>query len=88
MLRLGRRVRRPALVTLVTRQGCHQCELDLPVVQRAAREAGVAFELRDVDSDDGWRAEWGAKVPVVLIDGVEHGFWAVDEQRLRQALRG
>ena len=89
------------VVTLVTRSGCHLCELAHPVVAQAAAEAGVRFEVLDVDADlapmsDGaptrnaafWSdaASWSDKVPVVLLDGVEHAYWQVDRKALRRAL--
>lgn len=77
------------LVTLVTRTGCHLCELAQPVVEQAAADAGVRFEVLDVDADlapmtDA--ASWSDKVPVVLLDGVEHAYWQVDRKALRRAL--
>ena len=84
---LGRR-KRPKVVTFVTRQGCHLCEVAEPVVRRIAGEAGVAFEVRVVDADPADRAAWTDKVPVVLLDGREHAYWQVDEKSLRRALRG
>jgi hypothetical protein len=39
-----------------------------------------------VDGDPELRAEYGDRVPVILIDGCEHGYWKVEEQRLRAAL--
>ena len=82
-----RRRKRPATVTFVTRAGCHLCEVAEPVVRRAAAEAGVAFEVRDVDADPADRAAYTDKVPVVLLDGVEHAYWQIDEKALRRALR-
>jgi hypothetical protein len=41
-----------------------------------------------VDADPELRAEYGDRVPVILVDGREHGFWTVQEQRLRAALGG
>ena len=73
------------VVTLVTRVGCHLCEQAAPRVARAARDAGAAYQLLDVDVDPG-PAEWSVKVPVVLLDGVEHAYWEVDEKALRAAL--
>ena len=32
------------------------------------------------------RAEYGDRLPVVLLDGAEHSYWAVDEPRLRADL--
>ncbi len=78
----------PAQVVLVTRAGCTLCAEAEPVVARAAADAGVPLVVHDVDADPDDRARWSDKVPVVLLDGVEHAFWRVDEQVLRRALRG
>ena len=32
------------------------------------------------------RAEFGDRLPVVLLDGREHSYWEVDEDRLRTDL--
>lgn len=82
-----RRRQRPQLVTFVTRAGCHLCEVAEPVVRAAAADAGVAFEVRDVDASAQDVAAWSDKVPVVLVDGREHAYWTVDERALRKALR-
>ena len=63
---------------------CAQAE---PVVARAAADAGLVLEVRDVDADPADRARWSDKVPVVLLDGEEHAYWTVDERVLRKALR-
>ena len=82
-----RRPARPSAVVLVTRAGCTLCERAEPVVARAAADAGVSLEVRDVDADPGDLARWSDKVPVVLLDGVEHAYWRVDERVLRRALQ-
>ncbi|MGH3610816.1 MAG: glutaredoxin family protein, partial [Pseudonocardiaceae bacterium] len=51
-------------------------------------ELDVAWHTSDVDADPELRAEYGDRVPVILIDGREHGFWSVEEPRLRAALTG
>jgi len=75
------------LVTLVTRQGCSLCTEAEPVVARLAAAAGVPLEVRDIDGEPAL-AEWSDHVPVVLLDGVEHSRWWVEERALRDALRG
>jgi glutaredoxin len=75
------------VVTFVTRQGCSLCEVAEPIVRTVAQDAGVAFEIRDVDASAADVAAWSDKVPVVLLDGREHAFWTVDEKVLRKALR-
>ena len=75
-------------MVLVTRGGCSRCGAAEPVVRRAAADAGLLLEVRDVDADPALRAAYTDKVPVVLLDGVEHAYWTVDEKVLRRALRG
>ena len=55
------------------------------MVQRVVAEAGRQLEVLDVDADPAL-AQWSDHVPVVLIDGVLHARWWVDEAELRAAL--
>jgi glutaredoxin len=73
-------------VTVMSRAGCHLCEVAEADVARICGELGVAWTTEDVDTDAEWRAEYGDRVPVILVDGAEHGYWRVEEDRLRQAL--
>ncbi|MEV4317745.1 glutaredoxin family protein [Actinocrispum sp. NPDC049592] len=75
-----------AEVTVVTRIGCHSCVQAEVDVERICGELGVPWSVVDVDSDPELRAEYGDQVPVILIDGEEHGYWKVEEARLRAAL--
>ena len=59
-----------------------------PTSSASARDLGVAWSVTDVDADPELRAEYGDRVPVILIDGEEHGYWQVEEDRLRAALTG
>jgi glutaredoxin len=74
------------VVTVVTRQGCHLCEVAEAEVERICAELAVPWETTDVDADPELRAEYGERVPVILVDGEEHGYWRVEETRLRAAL--
>ena len=74
-------------VTLITRQDCPACATAEADVRRICDELAVAWSTRDVDADPELRAEYGDRVPVILIDGVEHGYWTVEEDRFRAALR-
>jgi hypothetical protein len=73
-------------VTLVTRADCHACEQAAVELRRICGELGVPWSAEDVDADPELRAEYGDRVPVILVDGVEHGYWSVEEGRLRAAL--
>jgi glutaredoxin len=82
------RLRRRAPVgtlTFVTRAGCSLCAEAQPVVERLAVRAGVALLVCDVDADQDLR-QWRDHVPVVLLDGVEHSRWWVDQEALAKAL--
>jgi hypothetical protein len=48
----------------------------------------VQWREVDVDGDDELAMEYGDRLPVVLLDGREHGYWRVEEQRLIRDLRG
>ena len=74
------------MVTVVSRQGCHLCEVAEAEVARICGELDVPWEITDVDADAELRAEYGDQVPVILIDGQEHGYWRVEEDRFRAAL--
>ncbi len=73
-------------VDLMTRVGCHACGDARADIERICGELGVPWTEHDVDADRALQAEYGDRVPVILVDGVEHGFWRVEEDRLRAAL--
>ncbi|OBK84005.1 glutaredoxin family protein [Mycolicibacter sinensis] len=78
-------------VQLLTRDGCPVCvEVHTQLAQLAA-ELGFDLHAVDVDAaaaagDSALRAEFGDRLPVVLLDGREHSYWEVDEPRLRADL--
>jgi len=75
-------------VLVYTRAGCHLCEVAEADVARICTDLGLGFASVDVDTDPELRAEYGDRVPVIEIDGKEHGFWRVEEPRFRAALAG
>lgn len=73
-------------VTVYSREGCHLCGDALELVARVCAEMGEQFEVLDVDSDPRLVAQFSDYVPVVEVDGVQQGFWRIDEFRVRNAL--
>jgi glutaredoxin len=73
-------------VIVMSRSGCHACEVAEADVARICAELGVDWRTQDVDADPELRAEYGDRVPVIVVDGAEHGYWKVEEPRLRAAL--
>jgi thiol-disulfide isomerase/thioredoxin len=75
-----------ARLRLMTRADCHLCETAATELEQLAAEAGVTVEPVDVDADPELQAEYGDRVPVVLLDGREHSYFTVDVPRLRRDL--
>lgn len=73
-------------IRLLVRADCHLCADARAAIARICGELGTPWDERDVDADPELRAEYGDRVPVILVDGVEHGYWTVEEHRLRAAL--
>lgn len=75
-----------ARITLFARPGCHLCDDAREVIRRVADDLGVAWEERDITQSPADLREYWEKIPVTFVDGVQHDFWRVSEDRLRQAL--
>ena len=75
-----------ATVTLYRRPGCHLCDDARAVIARVAADLGVPVEERDITRSEDDLRDYGEMIPVTLINGVQHDFWHVSEQRLRAAL--
>jgi hypothetical protein len=78
-------------VVFLTRQGCSLCERAGARLAELADELGFDLTTTDVDAaaaagDPALRAEYGDRLPVVLLDGREHSYWELDEPRLRADL--
>jgi glutaredoxin len=74
-------------VTLLYRPGCHLCEDARKIIERVTAELCLPFDERDVTASPDDLAQYSELVPVTLIDGVQHDFWWVKEDRLRAALQ-
>jgi glutaredoxin len=73
-------------ITLLGKPGCHLCDEARSIIARVAGELAVPWDERDITLDEADYIEYGDRIPVVLVDGKEHGFWRVEEDRLRRAL--
>ncbi|MFI5840668.1 glutaredoxin family protein [Catenuloplanes sp. NPDC051500] len=69
-------------LTLITRTGCHLCDTARESIDRVVAATGDRYLVIDVESDPELEREYGERVPVILLDGREHGYWRVEEQRL------
>ncbi|MFF4586523.1 glutaredoxin family protein [Streptomyces sp. NPDC001388] len=76
------------LVTLIGKPDCHLCEDAEAVVAKVCGELGVPWEQKDITRDRALHDAYWEQIPVVLVDGRQHTFWRVDEERLRKELTG
>ncbi len=74
-------------LVLITRVGCHLCDVAKEAMDRVSGITGEGWQELDVDADPELRAEYSDRVPVVLLDGKEHGYWRVEEERLLRDLK-
>ena len=73
-------------LALVTRPACHLCDVAKEAMDRVAAQVGETWTEIDVTSDVELERDYGDRVPVVLLDGAEHGYWRVEEARLLRDL--
>jgi glutaredoxin len=78
-------------VQLLTRAGCTICDGVHAQLTQLAEELDFELTKTDVDAEaargeTALRAEFGDRLPVVLLDGREHSYWELDEPRLRKDL--
>ena len=77
-----------AHVELLTREGCGICRRVHERLAQLAVELDFELSSTDVDAtaqagEPALRAEFGDRLPVVLLNGREHSYWDIDEDRLR-----
>lgn len=74
-------------VTLLSRPGCHLCDDARAIIAQVTDELGATWEERDITASADDTRRYGEQIPVTFVDGVQHDFWRVSEDRLRSALR-
>ena len=75
-----------ARIQLVTRKGCHLCEIVKETLTKLERRGGFTWSEVDVDSDDQLRRQFTDEVPVVFIDGRKAFKYRLDEREFLRKL--
>lgn len=75
-----------ARVVLVSKPGCHLCDVAREVIQEVTSELGESFVEVDMLQDEDLIARYAEMIPVTFVDGAQHDYWRVSAQRLRAAL--
>jgi glutaredoxin len=74
------------VVTLYGKPGCHLCEDAFQAIEKVRRDREFELEEVDITLDAGLNREYGERIPVVAVDGVERFEFFVDPAALAQAI--
>ncbi|MET1008078.1 MAG: glutaredoxin family protein [Propionibacteriaceae bacterium] len=75
-------------ILVLTRPGCHLCEVAVATIAEICAETGDAWTEQDITPDADLTRQYTDQVPVTFVDGAPHDYWRVDPARLRAALTG
>ena len=74
-------------VLMYSRRTCGLCDKARTTILAERERTPFSFHERFIDGDDDLEREYGLRVPVVLVDGIEQFEYEVDTGRLRSLLR-
>ena len=77
----------PVRVTILSREDCHLCDVVYRIAIHLQSELHIEPSKVYVEGDRILTECYGAKVPVVLLDEVEHFAGKVTEGELRRAIK-
>ncbi|HMJ96672.1 MAG TPA: glutaredoxin family protein [Thermoleophilaceae bacterium] len=75
-----------ALIKLYGKPGCHLCDEARAVVERVRAQRTFELEEVDVSVDPTMHREYGERIPVLALDGVELFEFHVAEAELLEQL--
>jgi glutaredoxin len=78
----------PVHVVLYSRPGCHLCDDARDVLETQRARTPFDLDEIDIEADDELVKEYGLRIPVVAIDGVERFEISVDPLELSRLVDG
>ena len=75
------------LVTLLSRRDCQPCHQALALLRRLEARTGFTFQYLDIDDNEVLTAEYGARVPVLLLNGIEKLSGKFSEEDLERVVK-
>jgi hypothetical protein len=73
---------------MYSRRNCHLCDDARAVILAVRERVAFRFDERFIDGRDDLERDYGLRVPVVEVDGVEEFEYVVDASRLQDLVRG
>jgi hypothetical protein len=77
----------PVRVTILSREDCHLCGVVYRIAMRLQSELHIETSQVHIEGDRVLTERYGARVPVVLLDEVEHFAGKVTDGELRRAIK-
>ena len=77
----------PLRVFVLSRKDCHLCDVVYRMAVRLQLELHIDTKKVSIEGDTDLMERHGARVPVVLLDGIEHFSGNVTEGELRRAIK-
>ena len=74
-------------VTIYSRPGCHLCDDMKAVVLRVGRRVPIRFEEINIEGDQDLERQYGAEIPVLMIEGRKAAKFRIAEEALLRLLR-
>ena len=74
-------------VTVVSRTGCHLCEIARDKINSVKDELNFELEIKLINDLPELEQEYGEQVPVIMIDNKIHDYWRVDIERFTKAIK-
>jgi len=80
-------MRIPIRVTILSREDCHLCDVVYRMAVHLQSELHIEASKVSIEGDRVLIDRYGTRIPVVLIDEVEHFSGNVTEGELRRAIK-
>ena len=77
-------------LTIIGKPDCHLCDVAESVIDSVVSDleasASVTIEKKSILDDAELHELYWEKIPVILVNGVEHAHWRVNADQLRTAI--
>ena len=77
----------PVRVTILSREDCHLCGVVYRIAMHLQAELNIETNKVHIEGDRVLTERYGSRVPVVLLDEIEHFAGKVTEGELRRAIK-
>jgi len=74
-------------VTVISRTGCHLCEIAIDKINLVKDQFEFELEIKLINDLPELEQEYGEQVPVIMIDSKIHDYWRVDIERFTKAIK-